>query len=126
MMMMMVMSGGGAIIVGVSDEVGVGGVELLLEAEDLALEDGDGADAAVDGVLGAGLGLVGEGVHGVLALVRLDLVQELAHVAGAEDLVHVRELLRLLRREVRREDAVRHALPPQELARRARRVGVGA
>lgn len=105
---------------GVADEIGVGGVELSLKADDLALEDGDGADAAVDGVLHAGLRLVGQRVDGVFPLMREHLLQQLAHVARPEDLVHVTELLRLLRREIRREYALRQALPPQELARRAR------
>ena len=80
-------------------------------------------DAAVDGVAEARLGLVADGDDGVEALVRRDLEQQLGDVAGAEHLVHVGELLRLLRREVGREHAPRQALAPQELARRARRPG---
>lgn len=113
---MVVMVVGGEVVAGEADEIGVGGVELLLEALDLALEEGDGADAAVDGVPDPRLGLIGEGVDGVLPLVLGELVEELCDVAGAEDLVDVRELLRLLRRKIRREDAPWHALPPQELA----------
>jgi len=116
---------GGDVAAGVAEELGVRGVQLLLQAVDLALEHGDGADAAVDGVLDARLGLVGERAHGVLPLVRQQLVEQLGHVAGAEHLVHVGELLRLLRREVGREHAPRQALAPQELARRARRPGTG-
>jgi hypothetical protein len=83
------------------------------------LEDGDDADAAVDGVAEAHVGLVGEGVHGVLALEGVELVQQLGHVARAEDAVHVHELLRVVRWEVGREHAVRLALATQELARSA-------
>nr|GMC54061.1 muscle M-line assembly protein unc-89-like isoform X2 [Ipomoea batatas] len=82
----------------------------------------DDADAAVDGVAEPHVSLVSQRVHGVLALVRLQLVQQLRHVARAEHLVHARELLRLIRREIRREHALRLALPPQKLASRARRV----
>ena len=83
---------------------------LLLEGEDVG-------DAAVDGVAEARLGLVADGDDGVQALVGRDLEQQLGHVAGAEHLVHRREVRRaLLRVEVGREDAPAHALAPQELA----------
>ena len=54
---------------------------------DLSLEEGDGFNTAVDRVSYSGLAFVGQRVHGVLSLVRRELVQELGHVAGAEDLV---------------------------------------
>lgn len=92
-----------------------------MELAELVLEEGDDADAAVDGVAQPHVGLVGEGVDGVLALVGLELVEELGDVAGAEDLVDVGEFLGLVRREVRREHALRLALPPEELAGGARR-----
>ena len=86
---------------------------LLLEGEDVG-------DAAVDGVAEARLGLVADGDDGVQALVGRDLEQQLGHVAGAEHLVHRREVRRaLLRVEVGREDAAAHALAPEELARAA-------
>jgi hypothetical protein len=78
-------------------------------------------DAAVDGVAEPRLGLVADGDDGVEALVRRDLEQQLGHVAGAEHLVHGREVRRaLLRVEVGREDAAADALAPEELARAAR------
>ena len=77
-------------------------------------------DAAVDGVAEARLGLVADGDDGIEALVRRDLEQQLGDVAGAEHLVHRREVRRaLLRVEVGREDAAAHALAPEELARAA-------
>jgi hypothetical protein len=102
-------------------ELVLGAGEVLLELAEVVLEDGDDADAAVDGVAEAHVGLVGERVHGVLALEGVELVQQLGHVARAEDTVHVHELLRVVRREVGREHAVRLALAAEELARRARR-----
>ena len=48
-------------------------------------------------------------------------LEQLADIAGAEDLVHVGELVRLPGREVGREDAAGRAPAPQQLARRARR-----
>lgn len=79
-------------------------------------------DAAVDGVAEAGLGLVGDGEHRLAALRDGDVEQQLRHVARPEHLVDRREPRRpLLRPEVGREHAVRRALPPQELARPARR-----
>lgn len=95
--------------------------EAALDLAEAALEEADVGDAAVDGVLEARRGLVGQRGHGILAPLGGDVLQQLADVAGSEHAVHARELLRLLRREVRREDALRRALPPQKLARRARR-----
>ena len=102
-------------------ELEAGAGEVLLELAELVLEDGDDAAAAVDGVAEAHVGLVRQRVHRVLPLVRVELIQQLGHVARAEHPVHVHELLRVVRREVGREHAVRLALAPQELARRARR-----
>ena len=50
-------------------------------------------------------------------------LEQLADIAGPEDLVHVGELVRLPGREVGREDAAGRAPAPQQLARRARRRG---
>lgn len=86
------------------------------------LEDGDEADAAVDRVAEAGVGLVGERIDGVLALGGVELVEDLGHVAGAEYLVDVGELLGLVRGEVGREHALLGAFPAEELAGRARGV----
>ena len=55
------------------------------------------------------------------AVLRVQLVQYLGNVARPEDLVRVRKLERLVRREVRREYAFRCALPPQEFACTTRR-----
>lgn len=114
-----------AVVVGgeelVAGELGLGAGEVDLELAELVLEEGDDADAAVDGVPQAHVGLVRQRVHRVLPLLRLQLVQQLRHVARPEHLVHVRKLGRLVRRKIRREHALRLALSPQELARRARR-----
>lgn len=48
-------------------------------------------------------------------------LQVFVDVAGTEDPVNAGELLRVVRREVRSEDAVLSASPPQQLAGRARR-----
>jgi hypothetical protein len=53
-------------------------------------------------------------------------LEQLADIAGAEDLVHAGELVRLPGREVGREDAAGRAPAPQQLARRARRRPGGA
>jgi len=93
--------------------------KLLLDLAKAMLEDGDDADAPIDGVAEPHVRLIGERVHGVLALVGVQLVEDLGDVAGAEDTVHVHELLRVVRREIGREHAVRLALASEELARRA-------
>jgi hypothetical protein len=103
-----------------------GAGEVLLDQAEAVLEDGDDADTAVDGVAEAHVGLVGERVDGVLALAGIEVVEDLGNVAGAEDAVHVHELLRVVRREIGREHAARLALAPQELARRARRTRAAA
>lgn len=103
---------GGELLLGV-DEVGLNLVEAVLE-------DGDEADAAVDRVSEAELGLVRQRVHRVLPLGHVEVAEDLGHVAGPEHLVDVGELLRLVRREVRGVHALQRALPPEKLARRAR------
>lgn len=99
-------------IAGEPHEIGVGGVQLLLEPDNLSLENGYRANTAVDRVLQPRLCLVREGVHRVFSLVGLDLVEELAHVARSEYFVDVGEFLGLLRGKVRREDAAREAFSP--------------
>lgn len=103
-------------IAGIADEIGIGSVEFLLEPLDLSLEEGNGSHAAVDRVPDTCLGLIGQGVDGVLPLVGEEVVEELGDIAGAENLVDVGELLGLLRWEVRSENAAGHAFAPQELA----------
>lgn len=98
--------------------------ELGLQLRHLALEDGDGAHAAVDGILDTRVGLVSERIDGVLALVHRELVQQLGNIAGAEDLVDIGEFVGLVRGEVGREHTFRRAFAAQKLAcgtRRARR-----
>lgn len=97
-------------------------VELDLDLPELMLEHRDEAHATVDGVPETRLGLVRQGLNGVVSLRGAELVQKLRHVAGAENLVHVREPLRVVRGKVRREHALLRALSPQTLARRARRI----
>ena len=96
----------------------------------LVLERKDGADAAVDGIGDARLRLVADGAGRVPAQRHGHPRQHLRHIAGAEHLVRGRELRRAgpapaaaAAAKVRREDAPRHASPPQELARAARRPG---
>ena len=79
------------------------------------LEERDDADAAVNRISEAHVGFVSQGVDGVLALMRVELVEQLRDVAGAKHLVDVRKLLGLVRWEVRREYALRLALPPEKL-----------
>lgn len=94
--------------------------EIDLELAELALEQGDDADAAVDRVSQPHLGLVGEGVHGVLSLERFQVVEDLRHVARPEDPVDVDEFLWLVRRKIRGEDTLGLAFSPEKLAAGAR------
>ena len=103
-------------------ELQFGAVEVGLHLLELVLEDGDVADATVDRVPEPRLRLVRQRVHRLLPLAGAQVVEELRDVARPEHPVDVGELRRVLRREVGREHAPLRALPPQELARRARRV----
>ncbi|CAH9060227.1 unnamed protein product [Cuscuta epithymum] len=107
---------GGGGLGGVGGEAGPGEEEVGLELGHTALEGGDGANAAVDGVGEADLGLVDEGIDGVLALLLRDLVENFGDVASAEDLVDLGEFLRVVGAEVGGELAVGDALPLQQLA----------
>lgn len=97
------------------------GIELRLERLCLLLERGDGAHAAVDGIADARVGLVHQAAGGVGALILWHLHQHLGHIAGAEDFVHAREFLGLVRGEVGRERAFLRAPPSEQLARSTRR-----
>ncbi|CAH9069575.1 unnamed protein product [Cuscuta europaea] len=107
---------GGGGLGGVGGEAGPSEEEVRLELGHTALEGGDGANAAVDGVGEADLGLVDEGIDGVLSLLLRDLVEDFGDVAGAEDLVDLGEFHRVVGAEVGGELAVEDALPLQQLA----------
>lgn len=96
----------------VSCELLFGIEKVRLDLLQPLLEEGDESDAAIDRVPEAGLRLVGQGVDGVIALRSAELVEDLGDIAGAEDLVDVGKPLGVVRWEVRREDALRRALPP--------------
>ena len=96
-------------------ELGRLDLELALQAEDEAV-------AAADGVLRAHVGLVDERAHGVGAELRPELLERLEDVADPEETVRVEEAPLLVGGEVGRERAVRVALAPLVLARRARLV----
>lgn len=88
---------------------------LLLQGEDVR-------DAAVDRVAEPGLSLVGDGDGRLAPIADGKVHEELRHVAGPEHLVDRREVRRpLLVSKVRGKDTPPHTLPPQELARPARR-----
>jgi hypothetical protein len=96
--------------------------EIVWYVINLVLEGKDGADAAVDGVGDARLRLVADGAGRVPAQRHGHPRQHLRQVAGAEHLVHGRELRRAgtaagvlpaaTTAEVRREHAPPHASPP--------------
>ena len=100
-------------------DLGAHEVELLAQELGLRVEEGDDAEAAVDGVAVARVRLVEDRLHGVVALGRVHLLQDAQRVAHAVELVHIQELLGLVGREVRRQRALRRALAPLELASRA-------
>jgi hypothetical protein len=98
------------------------GGDLVADPFDLHLQHGDVGHAAIDGVADARVGLVRQGVYGVLPLQLVQVVEELRDVAGAEDAVHARELARIVGREVGREHASLRALAAQQLTRGTGRV----
>ena len=107
----------------VSGQLLLRGVEIVLDLFKLLLEVEDVANTAIDWITEPGLSLVGQRVDSVFSLWRTELVEQLGDIARPEDTVHVSKLLRLVWREVRGEDATLRALPPQEFAGSARRVG---
>lgn len=87
------------------------------------MEVADDAVAPEDGVVGAGVGLVDDGAHGLVLLVRGEVLDDLRDVADAEELVGVEELVLAVVGEVRGEEAVGLALPALVLACGAGRGG---
>lgn len=100
-------------------ELGFGAAEIHLELTQLVLEERNDADAAVNGVPEPHVGFVSEGVDGVLALVRVQFVEQLRYVAGTKHFVDVGELLGLVRREVWCKHALRLTFSPKKLTGRA-------
>lgn len=106
----------------IRSELLLGSVELHLDLPELVLKNGDESNATVHRVPQPRLRFIRQGLHRIVSLRRVELVQQLGHVAGTENLVHISKPLRVVRRKVRREHALLRALPPQKLARRARRI----
>ena len=77
----------------------------------------------MDGVLLPRVGLVGDGLHGILTLRRVDVLKDAQDVRDTEELVHIGEALGLIRGKVRRERAVGGAFSALVLTRRTCRVG---
>ncbi|XP_024516853.1 serine, glycine, tyrosine and glutamine-rich protein-like [Selaginella moellendorffii] len=87
--------------------------ELGLETRHPLLEHGDDTDAAIDWIFHSHVRLVRQSVDAILAEADGELVEHLAHVGDAEDLVNVGEALGLVGREVWREQALGRAAPPE-------------
>jgi hypothetical protein len=94
-------------------------LEFHLGVVDPSLQLFYDADAPEDGVGRASVRLVHERGHEVVAELGFDHAQHLHEVADAEEVVGVEEAALLLGGEVRGELAVRVALAPLVLARRA-------
>lgn len=74
--------------------------ELLFELGHLVLQDGNDSQTAVHRVLLSCISLVGDGLHGVLALAWVNVLEDAQDVGDSEQLVHVLEPLRLVGWEV--------------------------
>ncbi|KAH0461286.1 hypothetical protein IEQ34_008861 [Dendrobium chrysotoxum] len=90
------------------------------------MENGDYADAAIDGISDPHIGFVSERIDGVFAIFVGNFFEEFGDVAGAEDAVDADEFLGLIGEEVRGEDAIGLAFPAEEFTGGARRGGGGA
>lgn len=73
-------------VVDIGGELPLGRLELEADHHELLLEHGNQANAAVDGVAEAGLGLVVEGADGRLAIRGMDFIEELGDVGRTENL----------------------------------------
>lgn len=78
----------------------------MLELGHPPIEVRNRAEAAINRVTEAGLGLIGERVDGVLTVLLGDLVEKLANVAGPKHLMDLGELLGLVGPKVWREYAI--------------------
>lgn len=74
--------------------------ELLLKLGHLVLQDGDDSQTAVHRVLLSSISLVGDGLHRVLTLARVNVLEDAQDVGDSEQLVHVLEPLWLVGWEV--------------------------
>lgn len=104
-------------------ELRFGTAEIHLELAELVLEDRDDAHAAVNWVSEPHVSLISQGVDGVFALVWVQFVEKLRHVAGTKHFVHVGKLLGLVRWEVWRKHTLRLTLSPEKLTCCTWRIG---
>lgn len=88
------------------DEVELGAVVL-----DLGLKLQDVAVTTADGVVGAHVGLVDDGSHGLVLVVRVELFDDFGDVSDAEQFMGVEELALAIVRKIRCENAVSSAFP---------------
>lgn len=96
----------------ISSEFLLGIVELHLDLPEPVLENGDETHAPIHGVTETRLCFISQGLNGVVSLRSVELVEKLGHVAGTENLVHVREPLRVVRWKIRCKYAFLRTLPP--------------
>jgi len=78
----------------------------MLELGHPPIEVRNRAEAAVNRITEAGLGLISEGVDGVLTVLLGNLVENFANVAGPKHLVDLGELVGLIGPKIWREYAI--------------------
>lgn len=84
-------------------------VALGLVVGDLAVEGGENAVAAADGIVGAGVGFENDGGHGDGFVGGGEVLDNLQDVADAEELVGVEEILLVMGREIWGKRTIRGA-----------------
>jgi hypothetical protein len=88
---------------GVLKEIRMGSSQFLLQLLHLSLQNGDRSNAPINGVFQTGFRFIGQRIHRVLPLMRLQIVENFSHVARSEDLVNIGKFLRFFRRKVWRK-----------------------
>lgn len=84
-------------------------VALGLVVGDLAVEGGENAVGAADGVVGAGIGFENDGAHGDGFVGGGEVLDNLQDVADAEELVGVEKILLVMGREIWSKRTIRGA-----------------
>jgi len=90
--------------------------KVVLKLHHLPLKKSYGTNTSINGVSEPGFGFISERIDRVLSLLLGNFDEDLAHIAGSENLVHLGKFLALIRAKVRCKYTIGYASSLQELA----------
>jgi len=90
--------------------------KVVLKLHHLPLKKSYGTNTSINGVSEPGFGIISERIRRVLSLLLGNFDEDLAHITGSENLVHLGKFLALIRTKARCKYTIGYASSLQELA----------